>query len=141
MTKPKSPDSPDSISIPTAPRSNSAVVREILDSGVTKPAEIVRIALEKYQLKISPGLINAAKMAWRKKQGGAALKRSRAPRKAPTVTPLGGEMPNGRPESKGADNGWSVGSSSRPSELEVAKFALKMGGIDAAIAALQDLVK
>lgn len=133
MAKKYAKTSADPIGEPAAPRSNSAVVREILNSGVEKPSEIARIALEKYELNISAGLINAAKMAWKKKSGAAAApKLNKTPKKKgrkPKVV-----VPADSVQEQRVGNG-------RPTELDVAKFALKMGGVDAAIAALKDLVK
>lgn len=87
----------------TAPedgRSNSELVREILDSGILKPAEIARVALERYQKVVSKPLINQVKMGWKKKQqaGGAAkfvskIRRPQAeaapePRAAKDISPV-----------------------------------------------------
>lgn len=117
----------DQVGLPKAPKSNSAVVREILASGVTKPSEVVRLALEKYELNISLPLVNQVKMKWKKDQGaGPKISMKRGPKKAiPTSS---------KPDAHTVGN-------PRPTELDVAKFALKMGGVDSAIAALKDLIK
>lgn len=139
MAKKKSAKtSADPVGEPAAPRSNSAIVREILNSGVTKPAEIIQIALEKYEMNISPGLVNQVKMAIKKKQGSAVTKLNKAPRKVAKVVRYGTEVRGGKKAQ--TPDAHSVGNP-RPTELDVAKFALKMGGVDAAIAALRDLVK
>lgn len=104
---------------PQKEMSASAIVREILDSGIVKPAEIETIAKEKYHVAISKPSINQAKMQWKKK-GGTAGKVNKAPRAKAITEQRGG-------------NGLT--------ELDVAKFALKMGGVDAAVRALQNLVK
>lgn len=108
-------------------KSNSEIVREILASGTTKPADIVWMALEKYDLNISKGLINQVKMQLKKKQVTPAAK------KRNSVTKVGNSTP--------VADGPGIGGKGLPTELDVAKFALKMGGIDKAIQALQDLVK
>jgi hypothetical protein len=125
--------------LPEGMKSNSAVVREILDAGVTKPAEIESLAKQKYRLVISKPLINQVKMAWKKKQGagaadGAGVGKVRMKRRG-----------RGRGRAKGGSivgNGIvASGSKGSLSDLDVAKFALKMGGVDKAVAALQNLIK
>ena len=67
-----------------AGKTNSQVVRDILDSGVLKPSEIVQVAKDKYQTTVSKPLINQVKMAWKKKSGAAPkiAKRMKQVRKA-----------------------------------------------------------
>ena len=119
-----------SAEVPASLKSNSEVVRELLAEGITKPADIVQAALDKHGVTVNKGLVNAVKSVWNKKQGGSKVtKLNKAPKKkaaAPAIAKSGGSG--------------SV-SHGRPTELDVAKFALKMGGVDAAIEALKNLVK
>ena len=116
-----------SAEVPASTRTNSEVIREILAEGITKPADIVQAALDKHGVTVNKGLISAVKSVWSKKQGGSKVaKLNKSPKKkaaTPAVATSGS-----------ANHG-------RPTELDVAKFALKMGGVDAAIEALKNLVK
>ena len=57
--------------VPAAMRSNSEVIREILESGILKPAEIETVAKEKYNLSIKKPSINQVKMQWKRAKGGS----------------------------------------------------------------------
>ena len=116
-----------SAEVPASLKSNSEIVREILAEGITKPALIVQAALDKHGVTVNKGLVNSVKSVWSKTQGGSK------------VTKL-----NKAPKKKAATSVSATSVSSnhgRPTELDVAKFALKMGGVDAAIEALKNLVK
>lgn len=115
-----------SAAIPASSKTNSEIVREILAEGITKPADIVQAALDQHGLTINKGLVNAVKSVWNKKQGGSKVRKlNKAPKKrAARVAATSGSA-----------------SHDRPTDLDVAKFALKMGGVDAAILALRNLVK
>lgn len=115
-----------SAEVPASTRTNSEVIREILAEGITKPADIVQAALDKHGVTVNKGLVNAVKSVWSKKHGGSKVtKLNKAPKKMSThAGAAGGSSAHGR-----------------PTELDVAKFALKMGGVDAAIEALKNLVK
>ena len=116
-----------SAEVPASLKSNSEIVRGLLAEGITKPADIVQAALDKHGVTVNKGLVNAVKSVWSKKQGGSkATKLNKAPKKK-AATPAAAK-------SGSANHG-------RPTELDVAKFALKMGGVDAAIEALKNLVK
>lgn len=116
-----------SAAVPASLKSNSEIVRELLAGGITKPADIVQAALDKHGVTVNKGLVNAVKSVWSKKQGGSkATKLNKAPKKKAATPAV-------------ATSGSST--HSRPTELDVAKFALKMGGVDAAIEALKNLVK
>lgn len=115
-----------SVEVPASLKSNSEIVREILAEGITKPADIVQAAHDKHGVTVNKGLVNAVKSVWNKKQGGSkATKLNKAPKKK-AATPVVATRDS-------SNHG-------RPTELDIAKFALKMGGVDAAIEALKNLV-
>lgn len=115
-----------SAGVSASSKTNSEIVRELLAEGITKPADIVQAALAKHGVTVNKGLVNSVKTVWNKKQGASkAPKLNKAPKKAATpAVATSGSTNHGR-----------------PTELDVAKFALKMGGVDAAIEALRNLVK
>lgn len=119
--------------LPAGLKSNSEVIREILGKGVLMPAEIQAAAREEYKLSVGKPLINQVKMAWKKANKGSSVvlkKKGRGPGRKKAA---GGNEVGNQVVGDVRGNGLT--------ELEAAKFALKMGGIEQAVAVLQNLMK
>lgn len=121
----------------TAQKSNSAVIREILDSGILKPADIETLAKEKYKLSIPKTSINQIKMAWKKAQGGASTGGGARITNRQGLVAGDTSIPAhaGAIVAAGQEGPFSV------TDLELAKLALKCGGVDQLIAKIQNLMK
>lgn len=124
----------ESSEIPSGMMSKSEVIRNIIQNGTFKPSEIIAKAKEQ-GVEVTGGLVAAVKGTL-KKSGhlGALVRVSKGQRKAKRIFKKGAKSaaPKDDTASTFVGNG-------RVTELELAKLALKMGGIDATIAALQKL--
>lgn len=118
-------------------RTQREMVEEFLNSGVEKPSEIVEAVKGKFGVAIKPANVNQIKVAWKKRKNSPiSLRKTR--KKSTAVTAAGNSTAGdttvaATPAAKPAVGG-------KISELEVAKFALKLGGVNEAISALKKLL-
>jgi len=118
-------------------RTQREMVEEFLNSGVEKPSEIVEAVKGKFGVAIKPANVNQIKVAWKKRKNSPiSLRKTR--KKSKAVTAAG--------NSAAGDTTVAATVAAKPaaggkiSELEVAKFALKLGGVNEAISALKKLL-
>lgn len=107
-------------------RTQKDMVTELLESGILSPTEIVSAAKEKFGAEIPKANVNQIKVQWKKAKN--ATGRKVQIKRSPAVA-------------KPSEDGSQVTAATGPSELEVAKFALRLGGVEKAIRALQNLMK
>lgn len=103
-----------------ASRTQTDIIRELLERGITTPADVVRAAKAEFGVKVTPNYVSILKSGKRKKGGKkrVIVKGGRTVRAAVRSAPAGSEL---------------------SLENLALKFALKAGSIEAAIAALQKL--
>ena len=107
--------------------SGSQLIRDQIAKGVTKPSEIIAAVQAEHGIGVSNALVNSVKTTAKKKAGKidkAPKPAKKAAAKKPAVEVLGvTKIGNGK-----------------VSELELAKLALRMGGVQNAIDALTKLL-
>lgn len=117
--------------LPEGVSSGSQLIRDQLAKGINKPADIVAAIKAETGVEVSSALVNNVKMTLKKKAGKGPKRLKRGPKARLQRAAGSQELGNNR----------SVeGRNAMPSELDVAKFALKMGGVSQAIKALENLV-
>lgn len=114
-------------------RTQREMVEEFLNSGVEKPSEIVEAVKGKFGVAIKPANVNQIKVAWKKRKNSPiSLRKTR--KKSTAVTAAGNTAAGDTTVAAKPAAGGKI------SELEVAKFALKLGGVNEAISALKKLL-
>lgn len=125
-----------SAAVPTSAdsRSQKDIVVEVLESGIEKPSQIVELIQQKYGRDIPKPNVNQIKVQWKKRKAGVPVRANKRVKLLKTETATASAASKAI-ESMKTDKSGSV------SELEIAKFALRLGGVDNAIVALQNLIK
>jgi hypothetical protein len=116
--------------LPEGVSSGSQLIRDQISKGNDKPSAIVAAIKAETGVNVSPALVNNVKMTMMRK-AAKGLRRGPKPR---LQSAQAGQQDV-------ANNRSGEGRNLKPSELDVAKFALKMGGVEQAVKALQNLVK
>lgn len=116
-----------------AARTNkTAIIREILDSGVTSPKEVVVIVKEKHGLDIKPQYVSIVKSSGKKKGRKVGMKRKASGSSNGIAKVRFGGDGNGSGHGDGVNNGLVA-------ENAALKLALAAGGVENAIRVLESL--
>jgi hypothetical protein len=118
-------------------RTQRDMAEEILNEGILSPSAIVQEMKTRFGVDASKSNVNQIKVNWKKAKGSSApaAMRRRGPAKAKTAVAAKSGLitDNGAVASDTRNNG-------KITELEIAKFALKLGGVGPAIEALKKLL-